>query len=137
MLRLLMEQRSEDDLKLVMKWIEQQRNQQLREEVDKMLGTQLTRVTSTTVQILTQKALLGVGAAVPSDWEEGRHFSFAYAFDNATQHSFRAGEYICVYMCINVYIRGYMCPHTTKCTTMCVVIVLTLCMCAHTMYVSS
>ena len=47
MLRLLMEQRSEDDLKLVMKWIEQQRNQQLREEVDKMLGTQFTRFTST------------------------------------------------------------------------------------------
>ena len=96
MLRLLMEQRSEDDLKLVMKWIEQQRNQQLREEVDKMLGTQFTRFASTTVQMLKQKAHLGVGAAVPSDWEEGRHFSFAYASDNATQHSFRAGEYICV-----------------------------------------
>ncbi len=64
MLRLLMEQRSEDDLKLVMQWIEQQRNQQLRDEVDKMLGTQFPRFTSTPVQILTQKAHLGVGAAV-------------------------------------------------------------------------
>jgi hypothetical protein len=61
-----------------------------------ILTQKAQHTTSTTVQILTQKAHLGVGAAVPSDWEEGRHFAFACAFDNATQHSFRAGEYVCV-----------------------------------------
>ena len=55
MLRLLMEQRSEDDLKLVMQWIEQQHNQQLQTEVSQMLS---------------------VGAPVPDEWEDGHHYTF-------------------------------------------------------------
>ena len=69
MLRLLIEQRSEDDLKLVMEWIEEQRNQQLQTEVSKMLS---------------------VGTPVPIEWEEGRHFSFD------SSHEFNIGDLVVV-----------------------------------------
>ena len=69
MLRLLIEQRSENDLRLVMKWILQQRNQQLEKQVSKILS---------------------VGAALPADWEEGCHF----AFGNRTD--FKVGETVVV-----------------------------------------
>ena len=69
MLRLLMEQRSEDDLKLVMKWIEKQRNQQLETQVSRMIS---------------------VGAALPADWEEGRHFAFGAG------HTFKVGDLVVV-----------------------------------------
>jgi len=69
MLRLLVEQRSEDDLKLVMKWIEKQRNQQLESEVSKMMS---------------------VGSALPADWEDGRHFAFG------TGEGFSVGDLVVV-----------------------------------------
>jgi hypothetical protein len=71
MLRLLIEQRSEDDLKLVMKWIEQQRNQKLQSEVDKTLT---------------------VGAALPKDWVEGRQ----YELRTGANYSYNIGDTVVV-----------------------------------------
>ena len=66
-LRLMIEQRSEDDLKRVMKWLERQRLRKGRESLDKVLR---------------------VGARVPDDWREGVQFSFAPG------HQFAAGELV-------------------------------------------
>ena len=69
MLRLLIGQRSEKDMMAVMKWVENQRRQQLQANVSK---------------------LVAVGNSLPPDWKEGQH----YICDIA--HSYAPGELVVV-----------------------------------------